>query len=125
MRHTEALKRKYNLTNLDVYQLPVERVGELGCSFDKIVCTGVLHHLPEPEVGLRALRSVLKPDGAMNLMVYAAYGRAGIYMLQEYCRRLGIGHSDKEIQDLAVTLTALSHHHPLARYIERITGFPD
>ena len=123
VRHTEALKRKYNLTNLDVYQLPVERVGELGCSFDKIVCTGVLHHLPEPEVGLRALCSVLKPGGAMNLMVYAAYGRTGIYMLQEYCRRLGIGHSDKEIQDLAVTLTALSHQHPLARILSESPDF--
>ncbi len=48
----------------------------------------------------------------MHLMVYAAYGRAGIYMLQEYCRRLGIGHTDQEIQDLAVTLTALPHTIP-------------
>ena len=28
VRHTEALKRKYNLGNLEVYRLPVERVGE-------------------------------------------------------------------------------------------------
>ena len=26
----------------------------------------------------------------MHLMVYAAYGRAGIYMMQEYCRLLGV-----------------------------------
>ena len=89
VRHTETLKRKYHLTNLEVYQLPVERVGELGRRFDKIVCTGVLHHLPDPDAGLRALREVLEPDGAMHLMVYAAYGRAGVYMLQDYCRRLG------------------------------------
>ena len=123
MRHTEALKRKYHLTNLEVYQLPVERVGELGRRFDKIVCTGVLHHLPDPEAGLRALREVLKPDGAMHLMVYAAYGRAGVYMLQEYCRRLGIGHTDKEIQDLAVTLTALPRAHPLARLLGESPDF--
>ncbi len=107
IRHTQALKRKYKLSNLEVYQLPVERASELNCSFDKIVCTGVLHHLPDPEAGLRALGAVLEPDGVMHLMVYAAYGRAGIYMLQEYCRRLGIGDTDQEIQDLAVTLAAL------------------
>ena len=73
VRHTEALKRKYNLTNLEVYQLPVERVGELGRRFDKIVCTGVLHHLPDPDAGLRALREVLRagrrhaPDGLRPL----------------------------------------------------------
>ena len=31
VRHTEALKRKYDLDNLEVHQLPVERIGALGC----------------------------------------------------------------------------------------------
>ena len=91
---TEELKRKYNLDNLQVRQLPIERVRELEMSFDQIVCTGVLHHLADPDAGLSALRNVLKPDGAMHLMVYAPYGRTGIYMLQEFCRRLGIHATD-------------------------------
>ena len=73
-------------------------------SFDQIVCTGVLHHLADPDAGLRALRSVLKPDGAMHLMVYAPYGRTGIYMLQDFCRRLAIDASDDAIRDLIVAL---------------------
>ena len=89
VRCTEELKRKYKLDNLEVHQLPIERVGELGTSFDQIICTGVLHHLADPDAGLRALRSVLESDGAMHLMVYAPYGRTGIYMLQEFCRRVG------------------------------------
>ena len=36
--------------------------GELETSFDQIVCTGVLHHLPDPDAGLRALRDVLEPE---------------------------------------------------------------
>ena len=87
VRHTEDLKRKYDLTNLEVHQLPIDRVGDLEMTFDEIVCTGVLHHLANPDAALRALRDVLDPDGAMHLMVYAPYGRAGIYMLQEFCRR--------------------------------------
>ncbi|MGC2509540.1 MAG: class I SAM-dependent methyltransferase, partial [Acidobacteriaceae bacterium] len=90
IHHTEQLKQKYDLKNLQLRQLAIERVAELGTSFDQIVCTGVLHHLPDPDAGLAALRSVLKPDGAMHLMVYAPYGRTGIYMLQEFCRRVGI-----------------------------------
>jgi SAM-dependent methyltransferase len=123
VRHTQALKRKHGLSNLEVYQLPLERVGELKRRFDKIVCTGVLHHLPNPEEGLRVLREVLKLDGAMHLMVYAAYGRAGVYMLQEYCRRLGIGHTEAEIQDLAMTLMALPHGHPLAHLLGESPDF--
>ena len=123
IRHTEKLKHQYHLTNLEVYQLPVERVSELSRRFDKIVCTGVLHHLPDPQAGLRALREVLAPDGVMHLMVYAPYGRAGVYMLQEYCRRLGIGHSEEEIINLANTLLALPPSHPLARLLGESPDF--
>jgi SAM-dependent methyltransferase len=114
LEHTERLKRKYGLTNLETLRLPIENAADLGDRFDLIICTGVLHHLADPDEGLRALRSVLAPDGAIYLMVYAPYGRAGVYLLQEYCRRLGIGTSTKEICDLATVVEALSPHHPLA-----------
>ncbi len=52
VRCTEELKRKYQLDNLQVRQLPLERARELETSFDQIVCTGVLHHLPDPDAGL-------------------------------------------------------------------------
>jgi len=113
LEHTEKLKQNYDLANLEVRQLAVENVAELDRGFDLIVCTGVLHHLVDPDTGLRALRSVLKPDGAMNLMVYAPYGRDGVYMMQEYCRRLGVGTSQEEIRDLMTVLRSLPEHHPL------------
>jgi SAM-dependent methyltransferase len=123
VRCTEELKRKYNLTNLQVCQLPVDRVNDLEMSFDQIICTGVLHHLADPDAGLRALRSVLKPDGAMHLMVYAPYGRAGIYMLQEFCRRIGIHANDEAIRDLIAALTALPPGHPLENLLRESPDF--
>src|SRR5262245_44490917 len=121
---TEELKRKYNLNNLQVHQLPIERVNELATSFDQIICTGVLHHLADPDAGLSALRSVLKPDGgAIHLMVYAPYGRTGIYMLQEFCRRIGIHANDEEIRDLLAALTALPPGHPLENLLRESPDF--
>jgi len=110
---TAALKQKYGLDNLEVRQLPIERVAELGASFDHVVSTGVLHHLADPDAGLRALRGVLNADGAMDLMVYAPYGRTGVYMLQEFCRRLGIAATDEGIRDLISALEWLPPAHPL------------
>jgi SAM-dependent methyltransferase len=123
VHHTEELKRKYNLTNLQVHQLSVEQVRDLGMSFDQIVCTGVLHHLADPDAGLNALRSVLKPDGAMHLMVYAPYGRTGIYMLQEFCRRIRIHATDGEIRDLISALSALPPGHPLENLLSQAPEF--
>lgn len=51
--------------------------------FDYIDCCGVLHHLPDPDAGFRALREALAPGGGMGFMVYAPYGRSGVYPLQE------------------------------------------
>jgi len=113
LKHTEALKQKYDLNNLETRQLPIEQVKDLGREFDLIVSTGVLHHLADPDAGLRALRSALQPEGAMYLMLYAPYGRTGVHMLQEYCRKLGVGTSPQEIQDLTLTLKELPPHHPL------------
>jgi len=120
---TEELKRKHNLHNLQVHQLAIERVSELEASFDQIVCTGVLHHLADPDAGLRALRAVLKPDGAMHLMVYAPYGRTGIYMLQEFCRRTGIHATDADIRDLIEALGALPPGHPLENLLGQAPDF--
>ena len=61
--------------------------SELG-PFDYIDCCGVLHHLPDPAAGVRALLSVLAPGGGMGLMVYAPYGRTGVYMMQDALRML-------------------------------------
>ena len=123
IRHTLELKQKYNLTNLDVFRMPIEQVQELGETFDLIICTGVLHHLSHPQSGLCALQAVMDSNGALELKVYAPYGHAGVYMLQEYCRRLGIGDSRAEICDLARTLAALPRSHPLARLLGTTPDF--
>jgi 2-polyprenyl-3-methyl-5-hydroxy-6-metoxy-1,4-benzoquinol methylase len=123
LRHTRDLQRRYGLRNLTLHRLAIEQVQELGQIFDQIVCTGVLHHLPDPDTGLQSLRSVLAPHGAMHLMVYAAYGRAGIYMMQEFCRLLGVGVTEAELRDLGATIAALSSDHPIAGVARRATDF--
>jgi SAM-dependent methyltransferase len=123
VRCTRELKRNYNLQNLEVHELALEQVGDLGRKFDQIICTGVLHHLADPDAGLRALRSVLDPDGAIELMVYAPYGRTGIYMLQEFCRRTGVQAGDGEIRDLIRALSALPSGHPLQGLLSQAPDF--
>src|SRR5262249_1100314 len=98
LTHTLQLQQKYRLDNLVIRQLSLLNIQQLGQTFDHIVCTGVLHHLADPDDGLQSLRSVLRPDGAMQIMVYAKYGRAGIYMIREYCNLLGITPKTHELR---------------------------
>jgi hypothetical protein len=61
----------------------------------------------------------------MHLMVYAPYGRTGIYMVQELCRRLGIQATDDGIRDLVTALAALPPAHPLATLLRAAPDFRD
>lgn len=56
--------------------------ADLG-TFDYIDCCGVLHHLPDSQAGFAALLAALAPGGGLGFMVYAPYGRSGVYPLQE------------------------------------------
>jgi ubiquinone/menaquinone biosynthesis C-methylase UbiE len=77
------------------------RIPELGLGqFDYINCVGVLHHLANPDAGLRALLAVLKQTGALGLMVYGTYGRTGIYQMQSLLRLIN-QHAPETSQRLA------------------------
>ncbi|MDP3159753.1 MAG: class I SAM-dependent methyltransferase [Reyranella sp.] len=76
--------RNIQFVTASLLDLPAMNIGQ----FDYIDCTGVLHHLPEPAVGMRALASVLQPDGGVGVMLYGEYGRSGVYPLQEMLRTL-------------------------------------
>jgi SAM-dependent methyltransferase len=91
-RIAEERARVRGLNNItwiqgSILDLPELDIGE----FDYINCSGVLHHLESPEAGLRALRSVLRDDGCIGLLLYAQIGRTAIYQMQDLLRRINVG----------------------------------
>ncbi len=91
--------------------------------FDYIDCCGVLHHLPDPAAGLRALLSVLAPGGGLGLMLYAPHGRTGVYMLQDALRMLA-----PEREPPAARLDVarrVMRTLPDSAWLRRNTGFAD
>ncbi|MBV7395776.1 class I SAM-dependent methyltransferase [Mameliella sediminis] len=78
----EARAKVRGLTGITFVTGSLLDAAKLG-QFDYIDCCGVLHHLPDPDAGFAALRAAVAPGGGMGFMVYAPYGRAGIYQLQE------------------------------------------
>ena len=63
--------------------IPLHGIG----IFDYIFCTGVLHHLKDPQTGLRIIKNVQPTKGGGGaIMVYGKYGRAGIYQIQHLLR---------------------------------------
>src|SRR5262245_26473372 len=70
VRCTEELKKKYQLDNLQVRQLPLERRRELERASARTASTGVLNHLVNLIRGLAALRDLPKRAGVLRSMWY-------------------------------------------------------
>lgn len=58
-------------------------VRELGQRFEVIEAMGVLHHLDDPEAGLRALMEVLQPGGIIGIGLYSAAARARLDVVRQ------------------------------------------
>jgi SAM-dependent methyltransferase len=116
LSHEAHLKQKHQLDNLELLRLSLDEIGSLGRTFDLIVCTGVLHHLPDPGASLRCLRDVLKPHGVMSIMLYGYFPRVGVYMLQEVFRLLGLKQDVEGVGIVKRAISALPSWHHLNAY---------
>ncbi|WP_431855074.1 methyltransferase [Azospirillum sp.] len=86
----EARAAARGLSNLRFLRGSLLELEGLG-SFDYIDCCGVLHHLDSPPAGLASLERALKPGGGLGIMVYAPYGRTGVYPMQAALRAMTQG----------------------------------
>lgn len=107
------------LTNITWHHGSLLNLSEMGLGpFDFIDCSGVLHHLENPEAGLASLTSVLKKTGAMSIMLYAEYGRTGIYHMQELMRLVNDDTDDvrEKIRRTKHMLQSLPESHSMKKY---------
>lgn len=115
--HHVYLKKKHRLSNLELHLLPIEELPTLERDFDLIVSTGVLHHLADPTAGMNALAQCLRSDGAVALMLYAKYGRAGVEVLQSIFRDLGLGQDEASVRKVKDAIASLPAGHPVQSYL--------
>ncbi len=98
-----GLAHRVKLVEADLLNLP----AELGC-FHYMIASGVLHHLPDPLAGLRALEKRLEPFGVMRVMLYSRHGRESVRMLRDFARLMGV----KSGRDLRTLVDQLPKSHP-------------
>ena len=88
LRYAERRGAEAGVTGVDYQVLDLHDAAKLGRSFDAVFCTGVLHHLPDPEAGWAALAGVLRPGGVMHVMVYSKISRMRVKALRQSLRDL-------------------------------------
>ncbi len=92
--------------------------ARLDQSFGLVSCTGVLHHMEEPERGLAALAGVLKPGGVLRLALYSERARAWVAEAHRAIVERGWDASPAGIRAFRAHVLALPPEQPLARLRE-------
>lgn len=106
------------LTNITWIRDSLLNIPKLGLGmFDYVNCSGVLHHLASPDEGLAVLRSILKDDGGMGLMVYATYGRTAVYQMQHLLRILN--KDEPNLQKRVDNAKAILNHLPSSNWFSQ------
>jgi SAM-dependent methyltransferase len=108
--------------------------------FDFVYSIGVLHHLPDPHAGFRALLPLVRPGGAIFIWVYGYEGNRFVRVVVEPLRRLSTRIPPPLLRWLAFPLAGafhalalgvygparlkrLSRRLPLASYMESVSQF--
>ncbi|MEM6837240.1 MAG: class I SAM-dependent methyltransferase [Cyanobacteria bacterium P01_C01_bin.120] len=83
--------------------LAIEELSDLPYRFDYINCDDVLYLLADPVAGLRAMKSVLKPDGIIRANMHSVLQRSSYLRVQQFLTRLGCMEEAPAADEIAVT----------------------
>jgi len=67
--------KKYKVDNIQFIQADILEFSNFPMLFDIIECSGVLHHMEDPEQGLQSLQQLLSPTGVMKIALYSEIAR--------------------------------------------------
>jgi SAM-dependent methyltransferase len=88
--------------NAEFHTMPLENLSDLGLEFDYINADEVLYLLPDPVLGLKAMKSVLKPDGIIRTNFHSSLQRFIFHRGQELFSELGLMEGAPDNEQLAL-----------------------
>ncbi|GAB4227066.1 MAG: hypothetical protein Kow0032_05640 [Methyloligellaceae bacterium] len=83
LAYAKRMAHEFGVENVTFAHADILKLGDLGRSFDIIESSGVLHHMEDPDAGLKALIRLLKPGGYMKLGLYSEAARADVVAIRE------------------------------------------
>jgi len=92
--------REIGLTNISYFQGDLLELDSLEDQFDVIESVGVLHHLLNPEEGLRNLVQHMKTGGLIRLGLYSEIARQDISLTRKLIKDINLSNSHSDIKVL-------------------------
>lgn len=121
MRSLSYARRQAGLLgvdNVDFVHADILCLDRLEQTFDIVESVGVLHHMRDPEAGMRMLVSKLKPGGLMNIGLYSSIARRHVIQVRDFVSARRCGSDAESIRAFRQTLFAFEKENPLRRVCE-------
>lgn len=109
---SEFLKKKYSLNNLELLCNDFRNIT-FTKKFDLIICSGVIHHLEDPNSGINYLSNILEPDGVIDLMVYGDKSNSCLNFFKQFFKKINLKQDERSIIFLKNFINILNPGHPL------------
>ena len=98
----------------DIFHIPLQE-----CSFDRVLCLGVIQHTPDPHAAFQSLARYVRPGGQLVVDVYTLNFAALLqwkYLLRPFTRRM---HKERLYRAVELATPPLI---PPARFLRKIAG---
>ena len=83
LSYAKRLTEEYQQKNVSFFQSDILEASNINKTFDIIECTGVLHHMDKPLLGLKGLVNLLKNNGYIKLSLYSTKSRKFVKMIRK------------------------------------------
>ncbi len=111
--------REAKINKITYMQGDILDLGQMDSRFDLIMCSGVLHHMQDPEKGLAVLTGLLAPGGQINLGLYSELARKQVVEARNYAREKGWQGSVTGIRALRAYVAALPDTDPMRHVLSK------
>ena len=83
LSYAKRKANELNIQNIDFIHQDILNLANSKKKYHIINCSGVLHHMEEPNVGLGILSNLLEDQGFMQLALYSTKARHGLKQIQD------------------------------------------
>ena len=85
----QAAAGRYGVPNVQFVETDLRTPGLRRSAFDVVICSGVLHHTPDPRAAFAAVARLARPGGVVAIGVYNAYARVPLRLRRSLARLTG------------------------------------